>query len=92
MRRENHIRRRLQSQNGHPIAVGRHVSWGCLQSMPDRRYPSCAEEIVTTPSAGLGHKKRPRSRRFVNKHAPWPSCKLFSTDCRDVRESKTDGH
>ena len=24
--------------------------------MPDRRYPSCAGEIDTAPSAGLGHK------------------------------------
>ena len=29
--------------------------------------------MITTPSAGLGHKNRPRSRRFVNRRAPWPS-------------------
>jgi hypothetical protein len=54
----------------HPTDVGRHVSCGLRQSMPDNKYPSCADEIVTAPSAGLGHKNRPRSRRFVNKHAP----------------------
>jgi hypothetical protein len=49
------------SQKYHPTDVGRHVSCGCLQSMPDSR---CADEIVTTPSAGDGHRKRPRSKRF----------------------------
>jgi hypothetical protein len=29
--------------------------------MPDSKYPSCAVEIVTAPSAGLGQRKRPRS-------------------------------
>lgn len=28
------------------------------------------------PSAALGHKKRPRCNRFVNRQAPWPSCQI----------------
>ena len=35
--RQNHIRQQLQSKNRHPTDVGRHVSCGCLQSMPDSR-------------------------------------------------------
>lgn len=32
------------------------------------------------PSAGDGHKNRPRSNFFVNRQAPWPSCQItFST-------------
>ena len=30
----------------------------------------------TTPSATLGHRNRPRSRRLVNRQAPWPSCQI----------------
>src|SRR5208283_4013049 len=33
-------------------------------------------EIVTTPSATEGHRKRPRSSRFTNRHAPSPSCQI----------------
>src|SRR4029077_19673065 len=61
-------------QNRHPTEVGRQVSCGWRQSIPDSRYPSWAAEIVTVPSGTLGHKKRPRSSRLVNRHAPWPSC------------------
>jgi predicted methyltransferase MtxX (methanogen marker protein 4) len=32
--------------------------------------------IVTTPSAIEGHRKCPRSNRFVNRHAPRPSCQM----------------
>ena len=33
--------------------------------------------IVTTPSASDGHRNRPRSSLFVNRHAPWPSCQMI---------------
>jgi hypothetical protein len=36
----------------------------------DHGQPSCAEEIVIAPSVALGHKKRPRSNRLVNRQAP----------------------
>ena len=32
--------------------------------------------MATTPSATLGHRNRPRSRRLVNRQAPWPSCQI----------------
>src|SRR5438034_6472733 len=38
-------------QNRHPADVGRQVSCGWRQSIPDSKYPSCADEIVTAPSA-----------------------------------------
>src|SRR5215470_667996 len=60
----------------HPTEVGRQVCCGFLRSIPDSRYPSCAVEIVTAPSAGLGQRKRPRSNFFVNRQAPWPSCQI----------------
>jgi hypothetical protein len=61
----------------HPAACGRQVSWGIRQSIPDKRYESCATLIVTTPSVIDGHRKRPRSSRLVNKHAPCPSCQII---------------
>jgi hypothetical protein len=61
----------------HRAACGRQVSWGIRQSIPDKRYESCAALIVTTPSVIDGHRKPPRSSRLVNKHAPWTSCQII---------------
>src|SRR5439155_20373289 len=66
----------VPSKNRQPTEVGRQLSWGWRQSMPDNRYPSCAGEIVTASPAGLGHKNRPRSSRLQYRHAPWPSCQI----------------
>jgi hypothetical protein len=49
----------------HPAACGRQVSWGIRQSIPEKRYESCATLIVTTPSV------------IVGKHAPWPSYQII---------------
>ena len=66
---------RMESQNAaapkqiptskfhHPIEVGRHVSCGFRKSIPDSKYHICAGVIVTIPSAGEGHRNRPRSSR-----------------------------
>jgi hypothetical protein len=48
------------SKSHHPIEVGRHVSCGFRQSIPDSKYPICAGVIVTIASAGEGHRNRPR--------------------------------
>ena len=42
---------------------------------------------ITAPAATLGHKNRPRSSRFANRHAPWPSCQItFSRSPRRPRK------
>src|SRR5262245_14275966 len=80
-------------QNRHPADVGRQVSCGWRQSIPDSKYPSCADEIVTAPSATLGHKNRPRSNRFVNRQAPWPSCQItFNRSPRRPRKQNRCPH
>src|SRR5262249_56071720 len=61
----------------HPATCGRQTSCGIRQSIPDKRYESWATLTVTTPSAIAGHKKRLRSSRFENRHAPWPSCQII---------------
>jgi len=54
---------------------------------------SCADEIVTAPSATLGHKNRPRSNRFVNRQAPWPSCQItFKRSPRRPRKQNRCPH
>ena len=46
-------------------------------------YASCAAEIATVPSAGDGHKNRPRSSRFAYSDMPIPSCqRLLEQDHR----------
>src|SRR5262245_22874706 len=54
-------------QNRHPADVGRQVSCGWRQSIPDSKYPSCADEIVTTHTAPSGHKNTPCSNRCANR-------------------------
>lgn len=59
----NHIPLRTQAKRRYPTDVGRPVSTGLRQSMPDRRQPICAGVIATMPSAGDGHRKQPFSSR-----------------------------
>ena len=88
------------SRGGHtqPASSGRQVFCGALQSIPSSKYPSCAGEIVTAPSAvpearvfddDVGQIKRPRSNLFENRHAPCPSCQItFSRSPRRPRKTK----
>lgn len=59
----DHIHPQKQGAKLYPIAVGRQVSSGLRQSMPESKEPICAGLIATTPSAGDGHRKRPFSSR-----------------------------
>ena len=45
----------------------------CADRCPTATSESWAVEIVTVPSANDGHRNRPRSNRFENRHKPWPS-------------------
>jgi hypothetical protein len=60
-KKSRRFRRVSQFVTLHPAACGRQVSWGIRQSIPDKRYESCATLIVTTPSVIDGHRKRRRS-------------------------------
>ena len=51
---------------------GRHVFLRIRQSMPSINMASCARLKLILPSRAEGHTNRPRSRRLVNRHAPWP--------------------
>jgi hypothetical protein len=57
----------------YPAVSGRQVRCGVRQSMPSSNIANCAGVTETLPSAGDGQTKRPRSSRFENRHAPWPS-------------------
>lgn len=59
-----------------PVLIGRQVFCGLRQSIPSRGYPIWPEEIASFPSATEDRRNVPRSRRFVNRQAPWPSCHL----------------
>src|SRR5262249_47918193 len=48
------------------------VRIGRRQSIPSSSIASCALVNTTVPEAACGHTKRPRSRRFANKHHPSP--------------------
>jgi hypothetical protein len=47
------FRRVSQFVTLHPAACGRQVSWGIRQSIPDKRYESCATLIVTTRPSSM---------------------------------------
>jgi hypothetical protein len=54
-----------------------------------KQIESCAVEIVTVPLANDGHRNRPRSKRFENRHRPWPSLQRHLTrDPRRPRKTK----
>ena len=61
----------------HPIVTGLQVRTGARQSIPSNSIDSCAGVTATLPSDADGHTKRPRSRRFENRHAPWPSHQII---------------
>ena len=61
----------------HPTICGRHVFCGMRQSMPSISIANCARLRLTLPSLAVGQTNRPRSRRLVNKHAPWPSHQII---------------
>jgi hypothetical protein len=56
---------------------GRHVRMGARQSIPSNNIANCAEVIATLPLIGDGHTNRPRSSRFENRQAPWPSHQMI---------------
>ena len=47
--------------------------------MPSHNIDSCARVNDTVPLVACGHTKRPRSRRFWNRHIPSPSCQINLT-------------
>ena len=56
---------------------------------PFEKVAELAGVIVTTPSAGDGQMKRPRSSRLANRHMPWVSChKILIRSPRRPRKTK----
>ena len=53
--------------------AGTAVRAGLRQSMPSSSIASCARLNDTAPCSARGQMKRPRSRRFANRHRPSPS-------------------
>ena len=62
-----------------PAAKGRHVRSGARQSIPSRSIDNCAGVSATFPSLAEGQTNRPRSSRFMNMQAPWPSHQMTFT-------------
>ena len=73
----------------YPAAKGRHVRSGARQSIPSRSIDNCAGVSATFPSLAEGQTNRPRSSRFMNMQAPWPSHQMtFTRSPRRPRKTK----
>ena len=83
---ESQNSKKARKTSHHPTIAGRHVFCGIRQSMPSISIASCARLRLILPSSAQGQTNRPRSRRLVNKHAPWPSHPLPGSACLHARE------
>jgi hypothetical protein len=62
------IRKHFHEETFYTAMAGAAVRIGRRQSIPSSSIESCARLNETTPLSACGHTKRPRSRRFANRH------------------------
>ena len=64
--------------NSRPVLETRNLSvrYGKVEALRGTSISLRAGEIVTASPFVAGQMNRPRSSRFTNRHAPWPSCQI----------------
>ena len=74
---ESHKGKQFYKTYCYPTILGRHVFCTIRQSMTSMSIAGCARLRLTLPSLVAGHKNRPRFKRLVSRHAPWPSHQII---------------